>query len=92
MITPRNLINHELIGLRVNVVNAKNRTQIGIAGRVVDETLQSLRIETERGEKTVQKRGTTFAFAVPSGRRVRVNGEVIAARPEDRIKKHLKVW
>ena len=92
MISPGNIVNHELIGLKVEVVDAKNRTQIGTRGRVVDETMKILKIETERGEKTVEKKNAVFAFTIPSGRRVRVDGAVIAARPEDRIKKKLKMW
>lgn len=92
MITPHNLINHELIGLKVNVVNSRNVHQMGLRGRVVDETLKMLTIETGRGEKKVEKRGSTFVFTIPSGKSVRVNGDVLYARPEDRIKKRLKVW
>lgn len=85
-------MNHELIGLKVEVMSARNATQVGIGGRVIDETMKTLVIETQGAERRVDKKGVTFAFTIPSGRRVRVDGSVIAARPEDRIKKHLKVW
>ncbi|QQG39868.1 MAG: ribonuclease P protein component 1 [Candidatus Aenigmatarchaeota archaeon] len=91
-ITPGNVVNHELIGLKVKVVEADNKAQKGIEGRVVDETKGSLVVETQRGEKKVDKKGRTFAFTIPSGKRVRVDGNVIAYRPEDRIKRRLEKW
>jgi ribonuclease P protein subunit POP4 len=36
MISARNLIRHELIGLDVEVVESTNRIQVGIKGLVVD--------------------------------------------------------
>ncbi|RLJ05359.1 MAG: ribonuclease P protein subunit, partial [Candidatus Aenigmatarchaeota archaeon] len=33
-----------------------------------------------------------FSFYLPSGERVRVNGKVLVARPEDRVKKKQKTW
>jgi len=92
MITPENLVRHELIGLEVRVVWSRNPSQIGISGRVVDETRQMLSIETKRGVKNIAKDQAVFSFHLPSGEWVRVDGKLLVARPEDRIKKKLKRW
>jgi ribonuclease P protein subunit POP4 len=55
MITPGNILRHELIGLPVEVVHASNPAQQGIAGRVVDETRNMVVIETSRGTKRIEK-------------------------------------
>jgi ribonuclease P protein subunit POP4 len=80
-----NLRKHELIGLQVAVVRATDPSLLGLGGRVVDETRNTLLVETVRGEKTVPKRGTRFRFDVQGG--TEVEGDDIAFRPEDRIKK-----
>jgi ribonuclease P protein subunit POP4 len=92
MITPENLVRHELIGLQAEVVKSSNKFQIGIRGLIVDETKNLLALETPEGVKRIQKVGSEFIFTVPGGRRVKVKGEIIAKRHEDRVKIKLKKW
>jgi len=92
MIKPRNLIRHELIGLKVEVEKSSNRYQVGLKGLVVDETKNLIIIRTSNGIKKIQKKKAQFIFTIPDGRRVRVNGDRIVARPEDRIKLKVKKW
>jgi len=106
MITAKNLAMHELIGLRVEIVSSTNKSHVGIKGVVTDETRQTLTIDTGKGkEKSFAKDQCTFRFRIPaapdtgsgeppSGRYVwvRVDGRLLVARPEDRIKKKLKKW
>jgi len=87
MITEKNLVRHELIGLEVGVKKSTNKSQIGIKGRVVDETYNMLVIETKKGEKKVEKKSCVFIFKLPNGKKVEVEGWVLVGRPEDRIKK-----
>jgi ribonuclease P protein subunit POP4 len=87
-LTPGNLTQHELIGLPVCVLDGSNPSLQGLAGTVVDETRNMLVIETATGvEKKLPKGGNQFCFVIPDGPRVRVKGERLIARPEDRIKK-----
>lgn len=80
-----NLRKGELIGLSVVVAASSDPSLVGLRGVVVDETRNTLRVETPRGEKTVPKHGTTFTFEVQGG--TRVAGDDLLFRPEDRIKK-----
>jgi len=87
-ITPGNLVQHELIGLRIKVDESSNRTVQGLEGTVIDETRNMLVIENEeRTEKKIPKTGNIFIFELNGDVRVKVKGERLIARPEDRIKK-----
>ncbi len=86
MITPTNLIRHELIGLDVVVSASLNPLSVGIQGKLVDETQQTLTINTKKGDKKILKRMSTFVFNV-DGKKVEVKGSVIAKRPWERISK-----
>lgn len=92
MRSPRNLLKHELIGLKVEVAGSENKSQIGLEGKVVDETRNTIKIETKKGIKTVKKENTVFTFTLDNGKKVKIRGDIIVAKPEDRIKKKFKKW
>jgi ribonuclease P protein subunit POP4 len=92
MINPRNLVRHELVGLEVKVVKSTNPSQVDISGKVVDETRNTFSIETKKGVKAIPKDSCTFSFHLPSGEWVRVDGKLLVARPEDRVKKKQRKW
>jgi len=76
------------IGLVVEVVDSPNPSEIGLKGMVVDETMKTLRIETEKGMRMVAKSKRVFEVEI-EGERFRVNGDLIAFRPEERIMRGL---
>ena len=89
MITPENLVRHELIGLKIKIVEDSDKKLAGLAGKVIDETRNMLVIETASGKEiSVAKETGVFSFRVDSVW-VRVDGRIIVGRPEDRIKKKL---
>ena len=90
MITPGNILRHELIGLPVEVVHAANPAQQGIAGRIVDETRNMIVIETPRGAKRIEKAHATFRIAIPDGTVVDVSGYALVSQPEKRLSKASK--
>ncbi|RLI96241.1 MAG: ribonuclease P protein subunit [Candidatus Aenigmatarchaeota archaeon] len=92
MISANNIVRHELIGLEVEVVSSTNASQKGMKGTVTDETRQTITIDTGKGEKNLAKDSCTFRFMLPDGSKVDVEGSLLVARPEDRIKKKLKNW
>ncbi|RLI80245.1 ribonuclease P protein subunit [Archaeoglobales archaeon] len=97
--SPALILAHEWIGLNVEVMDSPNKCEVGIKGEVVDETMKTLKIKTDKGVKVVAKKYRTFK--VKFGDRVlKVKGDLITYRPEDRIKKGImmikrakgKVW
>ena len=87
----RNILRHEFIGLPCEIAAARNKSQLGIRGTAIDETMKSIVIETQKGRKRVLKKGAVFRFTLPDAV-VRVDGDYIIARPEDRIKKVFRKW
>jgi ribonuclease P protein subunit POP4 len=83
-ITPRTLVRHELVGLAVEVVDAENPDLVGIAGRIVDETTQTLRVEGPDRVRTVPKAAATLVFELPDAEPVTVEGDRLVARPARR--------
>mgnify|MGYP001047573432 CR=1 FL=1 len=88
-LTPRNLIQHELIGLEVVVVENTNACSVGVSGAVIDETRNTLVISQRGSRKVIPKAAACFRFTLPNGVRVDVDGIQIIGRPEDRIKKRV---
>jgi ribonuclease P protein subunit POP4 len=92
-ITPENLVRHELIGLEAKIAKSTDPTQKGLKGKVIDETYNTIKIETKEGrEKVIPKANTIFIFALPNGVKVEVEGKILISRPEDRIKKKFARW
>ncbi len=88
--TPRNIINHELIGLEAEVVESLAEGYVGLKGKVVDETYNMLILETPFGEKKVLKSVSKFLFTLPDRRKVMVEGSLLVGRPEERLKKRIR--
>ena len=92
-IESRNLLRHELIGLEVRVVKSSQSNHIGVKGKIVDETKNTLIINHKGRDKTIAKETATFHFKLPSGLIVEVEGKNLVKRPEDRVKTKLKkLW
>ena len=81
------ILQSELIGLNAKVTKSSNRDSIGISGKVIDETRNTLVIRQNDDNKTIQKETTTFQFTLASGSMIEVEGNAIIGRPEDRVKK-----
>lgn len=90
MISSRNILRHELIGLDVLVSGAVNPCQRGISGRIIDETRNLLVIMTPKGIKRVPKMHSTFRVMLHDGELVEIHGSVLALAPEKRINLHEK--
>ena len=80
------ILEDELIGLQVKVKKSTDRAREGLEGKVVDETKNTLVIETPKGDKTVPKGECSFSFHY-KGKWTLVDGRLLVARPEDRIKR-----
>jgi ribonuclease P protein subunit POP4 len=87
MITPYNLLRHELVGLEVKA-KAGSKT---IEGVVDEETEKTLRIKTPKGVETVVKDSGALEFRLPGGAVVAVEGRLLMGRPQDRVKKKHRI-
>ena len=90
MITSKNLVHHEFIGLNVQVTNEKD-TSLKLIGTIIDETKNTIKIEDENNsEKIIPKVGSIFVFELKKKKKIEINGKILSIRPEDRIKKRFK--
>ena len=87
------IVQHEFIGLATKVIRSSNPHVVGITGRVVDETRNTLTILHKGKRRVVIKDTSVFDFVMPDGTVVEIEGKVIVGRPEDRIKKRpRRLW
>lgn len=83
----------ELIGLNARVVRSSHAGIVGIAGRVLDETRNTISILHKDKKKIIIKSTAVFHFILPDGTIVEIDGKAIVGRPEDRIKKRVRrLW
>ncbi len=83
------LVKGELIGLSAKVISSKNAANTGLQGTVVDETKNMLVIQTSDGKKKLIKQNCVFELDA-GNEKIRVEGRILAKRPEERIKLRLK--
>jgi ribonuclease P protein subunit POP4 len=86
MRTQQNITKHELIGLQARIINARNSANVGISGKIVDETNHTIVLEQADKEKRVFKKCVELELDV-EGDVIKVNGALFEGRPWDRIKK-----
>lgn len=95
MPTPETIARHELTGLSGSVETASNPALVGLAGRVIHETRNTLVLRgggdaesllgaPDAPTRRIPKRNTTFAFEMPDGSTVSVDGDRLIARPARR--------
>lgn len=89
IITPKTIIHHCLIGLKVKIIKSSNPQYLNIVGKVIDETKNTLIIESGGKEKQIPKQNCIFQFYLSKQQAVEVNGHLLQGRPEERIKKRI---
>ncbi|MDI6916306.1 MAG: ribonuclease P protein subunit [Thermoplasmatales archaeon] len=82
----KTLVQETLIGLEVEVTEARCKEYIGLKGRIIDETRNTFLLENDRIRR-IPKKDVKFAIITSEGKRIEVNGSALMHRPEDRIKK-----
>lgn len=76
----------ELIGLNIEVVDSKNKSLVGLKGKVVNETKNTIVIEYDGKEKTLLKDQVKLLIHFQK-EKVVAEGKLFLGRPEERIKK-----
>lgn len=77
------IYSHELIGEKIEVIKASNPSNLGITGKIVDETKSTIKVECEGKVKTLLKQTITFKLI---GKNQLIKGSDIIKRPEERLK------
>ncbi|MBM3309705.1 MAG: ribonuclease P protein subunit [Candidatus Altiarchaeales archaeon] len=91
MITPYNVLRHELIGLQAKIAQAKHKPYEKIVGTITGESRNTITIKQKGVEKKIPKESITLELTFDEKTRVSVDGKLLLARPEDRIKKKIKI-
>ncbi len=84
------ILRHELIGLDIEIVKAKNKALGGIKGKIIYETKNLLHVETKKGIKKIIKDQIIIRLRF-KGKMLEINGKLLVGRPEERIKKVRKL-
>ncbi len=87
----KNIVLNELIGLKVRVLRSLNKKQRGLSGTVIDETKNTLVIETGLGPKRLAKLPSLFRF-YSGTKSFDVEGREINFRPVERTEKAVKFY
>jgi len=82
----KDFLRGELIGLKMEIIDSKNKNLIGIKGEIIDETKNSLIIQDNDKVRTILKKQVTVKLS-NNHNEIQVNGELLIGRPEDRLKK-----
>jgi len=84
------ILQGEFIGLNAKVVKSSNPSCVGISGKVINETRNTLVIRHRNQDKIIAKETAVFNFTLDDGTIVEVEGNILVGRPEDRMKKRLE--
>ena len=82
----KDFLRGELIGLKMEIIDSKNKKLVGIKGEVVDETKNTLVIKSQDKIRTILKNQVKLKIYNEKNE-IMVNGELLVGRPEDRLKK-----
>ncbi|MHA1533068.1 MAG: ribonuclease P protein component 1 [Candidatus Heimdallarchaeota archaeon] len=88
-ITPENIHRHELIGLKIEIIQSTDKQMMGMNGLVVDETKNLLTIDSSKTDSNrvrIPKKDCVFRFSLPYGEQVDVYGRLLKLKPENRLK------
>ncbi len=89
MLNPKEVAKHELIGLVVEIVRSKNKSLVGLKGKIIDETKNTITIEDDKVRK-IMKSHIIMKTKIED-KEYEINGKILVGRPEDRIKKVRKL-
>jgi ribonuclease P protein subunit POP4 len=88
LLSSYNIIQHELIGLKIKILEHSNPNNLNIEGIVVDESKNTLTIESNKLIQ-IAKEEAVFLFNI-NGENFKIKGKTLLGRPEDRIKRKIK--
>ena len=82
----KNIVKYEFIGSDLEVIDSRNKSLIGLKGRVVDETQNMFILDD--GKKLIKSQSK---FKIKMNIKTNeTKGSLLVGRPEDRLKKQIK--
>ena len=78
-IKERDIAKHELIGLKAEIIDSKNKDNIGIKGQIIDETKNTITIEQNNKTKRLSKNNITLQI-----HNQKIKGTSLKGRPKER--------
>ena len=74
-----------LIGLEAEVVSSSSKELLGVNGKIIDETKNMVVFENKNKIKKIRKKGNVFEISF-EGKKIRIIGDKIMFRPEEKAK------
>lgn len=91
-ITP-DIIRCELVGTEAQVAKSTHPDYVGITGKIIDETRNTLTLLREGTRRMIVKDSAVFHFRFHDGTVVEVDGRLLVGRSEDRLKRRIRrLW
>ena len=78
----KDIIRDELMGLKTEIIDSENKSNIGIKGKIIDETKHTIIIQAKGKRKRLFKNNITLKI----NKQV-INGKLLLGKPKERIKK-----
>lgn len=85
MITPKNILSHELIGLRATILTSPQPLLVGLSGTIIFETKNMLILRTNSGPKKISKLSAEKMRVLLPSSVCFIRGPSLIGRPEDRV-------
>lgn len=79
----KDIVSMNLIGKNIEITKSKNKSLIGVKGKVIDETKNMIILDNQ---KKLIKSQSTFKIKIKNNT-YEIDGKILQTRPEDRIKK-----
>lgn len=76
----------ELIGVNIEVAKAKNKANLNLRGKIVDETKNTITVQTEDKKRKMLQKDQVVLKIELNNRMFLIDGALLKGRPEDRIK------
>ena len=80
----KNIFPYGLIGKKIKVIDAYNKSNVSIQGKIVDETKSTIKLEQGNGKVITLLKGEIKFKLIETG--TIIIGESIKKRPEERVK------
>jgi ribonuclease P protein subunit POP4 len=81
-----------LCGLKVIIKESSSRELEGVRGKILEETAQMIRVETEKKTIWISKKNQLFEIELKNGSKYLVDGKILLGKPEARIKRKIPNW